>query len=801
MSKRSKLALILAMLLGASTVISACNDGGRYSSSESSSSSSSDSSSSESSITPEEEEELANELYKERIDKWLQYVEYNGQSNTLKTVSTRELTEEDTNEKKTALEISSQKTYKTKETGDYKATFEVPNPNYDPANPTPGMSATIDEKKTVGAYEKTSFYVKETGKFIDTFTQKTYLQTWDAEKGGYVLLHPDRTQDEVVLFEFDESRYANLLEVKKTEYILKAMVMDPSLAAPITPNPDENPDADTPDTNTPDTNTDETENAVETYVSLIENYDEVVTYSYYDVTTGNKIAEGLEKRAVARGDVVDIDDKTYVMGEDGIAKVFDLGMDYTLPKFAKDNQQYVADNYDPYVYFEQGEYGYRIDEEEAIAVQISADFAMATFPGVSVSVYKDYNLVATYETNVYHVSGYAVLPNGNVYFCEYRQLPEDATEYDIALDVYKFDVVHTILDVTTGQTSEVENGFVASKIYTESTPNIQTLLHLNTLGQDNILHSMKLKEGYVLAEIQAFEDGALTGNSTFAVLNSETMELVEELPKIVDTQFGYASFVSKNYMLLMMKPVDNQSLFYTVNVATGDLELFSKNAFSRIKPLEKDCFLYDDKIYDYNFELVADLEDYASVKVLKNGKLLLKKENRWNENLYMDVSWYVGTITESYDSYHSNGGRYVKSLSTTQIFYDTASRVSEYDNWIGLMSVTYNEDGNFFTTVSDGKESIYALDIQYNNISTKLLLEEKEEWDEIWQRPYGNRYASYRVTTKIESVEKLVDGQYVVKVSEHWVFNRTYGYDYNEVPAEYVFANSGKTYYTYYIIK
>ena len=56
-----------------------------------------------------------------------------------------------------------------------------------------------------------------------------------------------------------------------------------------------------------------------------------------------------------------------------------------------------------------------------------------------------------------------------------------------------------------------------------------------------------------LAEIETFKDGALTGDSTFAVLNSETMELVEKLPKIVDTQFGYASFVGKNHMLITPK--------------------------------------------------------------------------------------------------------------------------------------------------------------------------------------------------------------------------------------------------------
>ena len=58
-------ALLLAMLLGASTVIAACDGGGSSSSGDSSSSSSS------SEFSPSQEEEIANDLYKERIDKWL----------------------------------------------------------------------------------------------------------------------------------------------------------------------------------------------------------------------------------------------------------------------------------------------------------------------------------------------------------------------------------------------------------------------------------------------------------------------------------------------------------------------------------------------------------------------------------------------------------------------------------------------------------------------------------------------------------------------------------------------------------
>ena len=109
MSKRSKLALLLAMLLGASTVIAACDGGGSSSSGDSSSSSSS------SEFSPSQEEEIANDLYKERIDKWLKYVEYNA-PNTAAATKTA-LTQKDTNEVDTTFDLGAEKTSQTVETG------------------------------------------------------------------------------------------------------------------------------------------------------------------------------------------------------------------------------------------------------------------------------------------------------------------------------------------------------------------------------------------------------------------------------------------------------------------------------------------------------------------------------------------------------------------------------------------------------------------------------------------------------------------------------------------------------------
>ena len=148
---------------------------------------------------------------------------------------------------------------------------------------------------------------------------------------------------------------------------------------------------------------------------------------------------------------------------------------------------------------------------------------MVMYPGVSVEVYKDYNVVATYETDAYHLAGYGVLPNGNVYFCEYRLVDTDSASYDFLLSGYKIDVVHTVLDVTTGEAKEVANNFIATKIFTNATENINTFINLQTRVLESsmfgytLLEGIEMKDGYILAETQAFANGALQDNTVFAV--------------------------------------------------------------------------------------------------------------------------------------------------------------------------------------------------------------------------------------------------------------------------------------------
>lgn len=746
MSKRSKLALLLAMLLGASTVIAACDDGGYSSSGDSSSGSSS------SEFTPSEEEEIANDLYKERIDKWLKYVEYNAPDTAAATKTA--FTQKDTNEVDTTFDVGAEKTYKTVETGSYKTKFtgEIDNPD-DPEGP----KLPIEWTEVTGNYSKTKVYSQVTGGVIAEVQQETYVEVADAEKGGDVKRDSTKTKANDVLFEVNEF-HANVLEIKKTTYALIEPEIDPEATEPFD---------------------------MDTYKALVKNYEAVVTYTYYDVTTGNVIAKDLEERAVKREEnVLDIGEKTYVMVDKGIAKVFDKGMEYDVPVFDETKAQYRGDEY---AYFEQGEYGYRFEEETASYVQISADFVMATFPGVSVQVYKDYDLVATYETDAFHVSGYAVLPNGNVYFCEYKQLAADAAEYDISADNYKFDVVHTILNVETGATSEVANEFIASKVYTEATANIQTVLNVTTLGQDNTLHTLKLKEGYVLAEITKLGDGALQGNSTFAVLDSETMELVEELPKIVDTQFGYASFINEDYMLVMMKTVDNQALYYMADVDTGDLELYPKSAVTRgFIDMGNDCFKIGNAIYDagFNWQEVADLSVYEKVTPLGNGKLLAQRLYNPGESYYGSGyrrTWNILSVQEP--PYPGNPC----GIDFDGITEDTADDYYSFDvsvEFNGKM-IIHKENGVIKSIYDVNGNSLFA-----SGVATKYAYEQ----DYVW------KYVEYTVTTSVNYVE-LEEGVYVVTETEHWSKYNENGYHGEERPSDDVMANDGKYYHTSYIVK
>ncbi len=699
MVKNAKWALLLALMLGASTVFAACNDN-------------SGSGKEDGEQTAQQEEAAMNEVYKERIDKWMQYVEYD-EPEAVKSYELKKL--------------------KSKSEYQYEY-YEKIVLLYD---------TVTEEDVTTKAYE---LYSTLTGNKILSFTAKNYTAV-------------EKTADDV---NYDVRVGANYIETVKWTYKLR----------------------------------DALEGETEVDATLPENYEETITYSYYDLETGKAIATGLKDVAIERENYVDIDDKTYLFDDGKIVATFEKGMEYALPSFNTENMQIVPGDYDEYVCFTQGDYTYRIDEAEYTAMQVG-DVAMAIFPGVSVHVYKGEELVASYETDCYTVSGYGVMSNGNVYVCEYRQLSDVATEYDLDLGGMKFDVVHTVVDVATGAVNTVENAFVTSRVYTDATAQIKTSANVNTtiltsantldeiLDRNNHIQGMKVKDGYVLAEVQKYENGALTGNSVYAVLNASTLEIVEELPKILASQFGYAGFVAENEMLFATKTPDNTIVRYTVNTQTGDLKLFTKNSYS-IDAFDGG-FLYDDVVYDYEWNKLADLADYNNVSILPNGKLVFVNRTEYNigtTDYYCNYASYIAWLEKrTDDNWYGNNVQYFG-------YYDSEYVLCYKTFYQGKTTVTINE--NYMVTVNEGIAKYYDLDgnVIYEQEASKT------EQKTVSEAGDSSKYVVYDVTTRSE-IFSIDSYEFIIEV-ETWTEAYREGYGEGEEPTQ---SKNGQTYYQYSILK
>ena len=762
MKKYSKLALILAMLIGVSSTMAACKPNNNEGD--------------EKANYLELEEKANNAIYKKRIDEWLKYVEYGKEKFADKNANSSAFTQKDTDTIDSDVNIKDS-IYETVETT--KQYIKVENVVAPPAGEgiekgeegpqDPG--AVNYEEKLSEVDKKITLRLKDSDKEVVTLTQKTFIVEGDK------LVDNTKTKDYQVEYKID---YLGLLvRVEKTNYKLKdAIPSDVPGEPPIAFD-----------------------------ATLVSSYEAVKTYTYYNAKTGEVFLENLsveENQTINfRGNLVDALDKTYLFVNGEVAREFVLNMEYELPIFSKDNQQTSIGNYDEYVYFEQGEYGYRIDETSPLVGQQIGDLTMVLFPGLSVRVYKDYEMVAMYETEAYHIAGYAVLPNGNVYICEYKLLDDDATNYDFKIEDFKLKVVHSVLDVTTGIITEKDNKFVATKLYSNVTDQIETTLNKNTVLLDptTSIEGMTVKDGYILAEVQNYKNGILEGNTEFVVLNAETLEKVASLPKIVPGQFGYLGFVSENEMLLNTRTVDNKIIRYTANTVDGDLELFTKG---NVITLANDAFVYDNKIYDYDWEEIEFTYDspystFASYvnymgqpTYLPNGKFIFKEvESSYGTTT---TKFFLGEVVEA-----RIGTEYKDGQESAM----TAKRVSvkEFLSISGGTNYSITHNGvcyelrqnsaivNFFnltSTVSGG----------YVFISLNYILNLDSEQKTI-NSTSDNTYAYYLATKAVTSSTMLSDGTMLVCVTETW--NLSYS-NTNDSSAE-VLKYAGKTYNQYYIIK
>ena len=385
---------------------------------------------------------------------------------------------------------------------------------------------------------------------------------------------------------------------------------------------------------------------------------------------------------------------------------------------------------------------------------------------------------------------------------------------------YKIDVVHTVLDVTTGEAKEVANNFIATKIFTNATENINTFINLQTRVLESsmfgytLLEGIEMKDGYILAETQAFANGALQDNTAFAILDANTLQKVAELPKIVDSQFGYIGFITEHEMLVNVRTADNQILRYTANTQTGDLELFVKSSQS-ITYLKGDAFVVgrlgsgSEKLYDFEWNEIglsnqgnsfAELMgSKKQITLLPDGKLLTYYlyESGDGYNTYISQSWNLGEVV--YDSYFG------KKIYKETLIYSNTSYSGE------RASLDYYENGNFYVYSRAGeiKEVFYLTD----SGSTMTILEDLSPSDvTIYEKDNSSKYVTHNVNYVIEDITELADGTYFVTVAykttyDEFGYKGGYRFTYTDpelgtlqdYPSDEVKAS--RTYYQYYIIK
>lgn len=795
MKKYSKIALLMAALLSATTVISACD--GNYVSSE------------PGGYNPEGPGPAITPIYKDLAAEWAKYVEYVSDEDAAKTVTataiTAKETDTDKNKPQTGVNVEAEENYVcTEETvyeyKDFPTKVQATNPEtgellYDETTREPIMVDGVPENKQVGT-TTTERYTFTSGKTL-TIVTKSF------NKNGDKLVDETKNIADQETQQFVEDGVSTLYYVKTTKYVLK----DPQ--APTEPEGEE----------------------ISYDAALVSSYDTVVTYTYYD-KFGNEVVKDLSETVTVRSGagitqaIVDIKDKTYLVQDGEIIETFELGMEHGIPTLDKEASQMVeqygqmAFDASAYAYYAQGEYEYKVQDAQFYQ-QIVGELAMMVFPAVSIYAYKDNEFVAEYKAEADAIMGYAVLPNGSLYVCEYEYLPENSESYDLAFGTQKLNVNHKLINVLTGATTDVDQAFISTKVFTNSTLEIGTAMNATTLGTSGLYDNLKVKDGYVLAEIQKIEDKAVEGNTVFAVLNESTLEIVAELPKIVPNQFGYVGFMDEDHMLVQARTTENSILNYTVEVSTGELELFLHN-IREATPVDGG-FLYGKKVYDYDWQLIKDYTeemDYEDDLFVWNGKVILwdvdtisgDSSNTYNFNLY------YGAIGTQRDQLIANGETnpdmyWDQEYLNRPVFVTKSLMSSSYNNdnydyqlatYNNVLAVTCTDAGmtRFFGV--DGKEIVILSQSSGEPASFGGIGNVANEYE----KDSTTKFVRYEVTKTVEVVGETADGL-IVKTVEAWAEdeydyyygNSRQGYDYEEEPSAEVLAKDGKIYEQYYIVK
>lgn len=432
--------------------------------------------------------------------------------------------------------------------------------------------------------------------------------------------------------------------------------------------------------------------------AAIASYDTVTTYSYY-LADGTELVKDLKERLAYRDATntscalldCKAENATYLMKGEDLLYTFEYKMEYDIPDYDETKTNV---NGTGYAYFEKNGNKYVIKEAAHVSMPISDTLSLVLVPGISINVTDaDDKPLVSYSAECYGICGYAVLSNGNIYICEYELLDKDAEAYDIKSDDQKMNINHKIINVADGSVSSLDLAYTTSKLFNNTTPEIKSFLNAITMEltdfqslNSSLLSSVSVKNGYLLAEIRKYENGVLSADTVYAVLD-ENLAIVAELPKIIANQFTYPGFMNATTMVVSTRTTTNAMVYYAVDLTSGEATLLpSLQALSNIEPINNGYVWWKGstcKIYDAEWQLLKDFtvqsndNNYKEVSPrIINGDVyfLSYYDNSANDDQFTPNYTVKKCMIVKENSY-SNGSRYTLSdfsIADSAKFYGEA---------------------------------------------------------------------------------------------------------------------------------
>ena len=462
-------------------------------------------------------------------------------------------------------------------------------------------------------------------------------------------------------------------------------------------------------------------------------------------------------------------DATYLILGNKVIREFGYKQEYNLPIYDENSSALNGG----YAYFEVKDNKYVITEEAPVVVPMG-DLALYLVPGMTIRITDENDKsVAYYSTECYGIAGYAVLDNGNVYICEYHLLSKDAAEYDILSGEDKLNVTHKLISAKNGSISELDMSFTAQKLFNNNTKKINSFINYMTLEMTNsgecLLDSAQVDAGYVIAEIQKYQGGNLDAKTSYVVLDAN-LEIVKELPAIIQNQFSYPAFLDADNMVVCTRAVGNKTTYYSIDISSGEVTLAPSLSMLKDVQLLNNGYYYDYKIYDKNWNIIHDFAKDENFNIYRADFRVINK------------TLYFYTFTE-------NDTDEVQNISRANITYYGYDKDANYtyntETVLSNASFT-NYEGIIRADSSDG-------DYYYYNLNADRIISIADDSTRLWSEVLSKN-VRYSIEKSVESIRELEDG-YLVVVRCYGELDESY-YDVTglELP-EYFYT------YEYYVIK